>query len=322
MKKCLVILAIAALVALMLSFKTNDGYHKFYLQSIDDFERSQYSLLGTIKVANLTNQQDVLNIKSSIDSCRLQLKAIDFWLRYFEPTAYKKINGPLPVEWENEVFEKYEKPYKRTGAGLTLAELYLDEKNINSDSLTHLIQSSVDVLQTFLADSITNQLNTPDHFLFANRLFLLNLSAIYTTGFECPDTNNIIPELNYMLKAVSKIYNSYNESFASTPLTQNYLDLYNQAIAFVKDQPAQFSLFDHFSFIKNYINPLFAINQKLINTYGFVSTNFNDYTLNDSCYSIFNKSLFTAQNAKGIFSVVDDSVVLNQIKATGRFIVL
>jgi cytochrome c peroxidase len=47
------------------------------------------------------------------------MKAIDFWLRYIEPTLYKKINGPLPVEWETEVFEKYEKPYRREGDGFT-----------------------------------------------------------------------------------------------------------------------------------------------------------------------------------------------------------
>ena len=46
---------------------------------------------------------------------RLKLKEIDFWLRYLEPVAYKKINGPLPVEWETEVFEKWEAPYKRDG---------------------------------------------------------------------------------------------------------------------------------------------------------------------------------------------------------------
>jgi len=41
-----------------------------------------------------------------IELARLKLKGIDFWLRYLDPIAYKKINGPLPVEWETEVFEK------------------------------------------------------------------------------------------------------------------------------------------------------------------------------------------------------------------------
>jgi len=49
---------------------------------------------------------DIKELKKLINETRLKLKSIDFWLRYFEPVAYKKINGPLPIEWETEVFEK------------------------------------------------------------------------------------------------------------------------------------------------------------------------------------------------------------------------
>ena len=184
---------------------------------------------------------------------------------------YKKINGPLPVEWETEVFEKFEKPYKRNGAGLTLAELYLEEKVKNKDSLLHLIQSSVDASKTYLADSITGQLSEYGTFFLTNRLFLLNLSAIYTTGFECPGTNNIIPELRSMLISVRDIYSNYDKSFTSTSLSNDYLDLYDKAISFVYNQPDDFTAFDHFTFIKDYVNPLFAINQKFITAYSVIS---------------------------------------------------
>lgn len=304
----------------MLSFKNTNAYTNLYIKAINDFNQQQNSLLDIINTANLEKPKDISAVKNAIDTARLKLKAIDFWLRYFEPVAYMKINGPLPVEWENEVFEKFEKPYKREGAGLTLAELYLTEKNISKDSLKHLIQSSVTAMQTFGADSITSQLQTPDHFFFCNRLFLLNLAAVYTTGFECPDTNNIIPELRYMLMAVNNIYTTYNKIYTATPLPEAYLDLYQNTITFVKKQAPEFSNFNHFIFIKDYVNPLFAINQKLINNYGIVSKSFNDYTLNDSCYSIFNKSLYTAQSAKGIFSLVDDSAVLEKIKQTGKLL--
>lgn len=320
MKKISTILIAIALIALFVSFKNSNGYTNLYTTAINNFNKQQYSLLDVIKTTNLNTPEDIQHIKNEIDTARLRLKAIDFWLRYLEPVAYMKINGPLSVEWENEVFEKFEKPYKREGAGLSLAELYLSAKYINKDSLIHLIQSSVKAIQTFRADSITSQLNTPDHFFFANRLFLLNLAAVYTTGFECPDTSNVIPELYYMLKAVNTIYGSYNESFTTKPLPKIYFDLYQKTIAFVKQQPSEFSSFDHFNFIKDYINPLFAINQKLINDYGVISKNYNDYTLNDSCYSIFSKSLYTAQSAKGIFSMVDDTAVLEKIRQTGKML--
>ena len=63
-----------------------------------------------------------------IERARFKLKAVDFWLRYLDPTTYKRINGPLPVEWETEVFEKFEPPYKRKGSGLAdrAYETYFD----------------------------------------------------------------------------------------------------------------------------------------------------------------------------------------------------
>ncbi|MEI9809993.1 MAG: hypothetical protein WDO16_20180 [Bacteroidota bacterium] len=199
---------------------------------------------------------------------------------------------------ENEVFEKFEPPYKREGAGLTLAEQYLDEETISKDSLSSLITSSVTALETFQADSITRNLDSYHHFFLANRLFLLNLAALYTTGFECPDTSNIIPELRSMVKDVKDIYSSFDETFSSTPLPQEYLSLYDKTIAFADQQPAGYSAFDHFSFIKDYVNPLFRMNQQSIIKYAVVTKNYNDYSLNNDCLSIFDKSLYAPPEYK------------------------
>jgi len=292
---------------------------------VDSFDKQQHVLLDQIRESSLSygDSKSVIEslvIKHDMESARLKLKSVDFWLRYFEPVAYKKINGPLPVEWENEVFEKFEKPYKREGAGLSLAELYLNTKGFTKDSLLHLVQLSVDATKTFMADSITRQLDTFDHFFLCNRLYLLNLAAIYTTGFECPGNDNIIPELRSMLAAVKNIYTAYNQSFPATPISPEYLDLYNKTIDFVNRQPGDFTQFDHFGFIKDYVNPLFAINQKLIVQYGVVSNSFNDYTLNNDANSIFDKSLYTPQNTKGIYSLVTDKDALSEIKAVGKLL--
>jgi cytochrome c peroxidase len=300
--------------------KEQSHYSAFYARSINEFEKQQYILLNKIKINTLSSEKDINDIKGEIELTRLKLKNIDFWLRYFEPVAYKKINGPLPVEWENEVFEKFEKPYKRTGAGLSLAELYLNEKNVNKDSLVHLIQLSADALNTFRADSITRQLDTPDHFFLCNRLYLLNLAAIYTTGFECPGNANIIPELRSMVARTRDMYIVFNQSFPQAQITNEYLGLYDKMVDFVNHQPDNFEQFDYFIFIKNYVNPLFAINQKMINQYGVVSNSFNDYTLNNNCNSIFDKSLYTPQNSKGIYSLVTDTAVLSEIRAVGKLL--
>ena len=321
MKVLLVILILcSSVLSFSFSVRINKAYSTYYSNALQEFNLQQSVLENIILKSDLSSEKGKLVIRKSIEEARLKLKNVDFWLRYFEPNAYRRINGPLPVEWENEVFEKFEPPYRREGAGLTLAELSLGQKPLLKDSILQLIIRSREAVKTFEADSITSQLATYSHFFLANRLFLLNLAAIYTTGFECPDTLNIIPELRYMLHGTNDIYNSYNLSFPETPLSVEYLDVFEKTIAFVNAQPAEFSSFDQFIFIRDYVNPLFALNQKLINAYNVTSINYNDYTLNNSTVSIFDKSLYTSQSTKGIYSMVEDEKTLNEIRYIGKLL--
>jgi cytochrome c peroxidase len=315
---------IATIILTIFCFSFNiqqkQEYTNLYSTSLGEFKKQQILLLNNIENADLANEKDLENIRGQIKSSRLKLKSLDFWLRYLEPVAYRKINGPLPVEWENEVFEKFEPPYKREGAGITLAELYLDEDAIDKDSLASLIATSINALQTFEADSITQQLDSYHHFFLANRLYLLNLAAIYTTGFECLDTNNIIPELQSVISDVKEIYSTYNLGFSATPLSQEYIEMYDKIIFFVNHQPMNYSLFDHYGFIKDYVNPLFTMNQQFINSYAVVTNNYNDYSLNNECNSIFDKSLYSPQNTKGIYSLIEDENILTEVKQMGKLL--
>jgi cytochrome c peroxidase len=122
-------------------------------------------------------------------------------------------------------YSKFEPPYRREGAGLSLAELSLEQTPLLKDSLIQLIKRSEEAIKTFEADSITGQLNSYSHFFLANRLFLLNLAAIYTTGFECPDTNHVIPELQSMLLGTKKFTTVIIKVFPEKPLTGNTLKI-------------------------------------------------------------------------------------------------
>ncbi len=305
-----------------LSFKsvTNDSYTQLYHSKINGFYQDETALLSLIKKLNIDSGYGRQEIIYKLKQSRLQLKGIDFWLRYLDPVVYHKINGALSVEWETEVFEKFEPPYKREGSGLSLAEKYLLEKNISKDSLIYLISSSQQSISHYLKDSITVNLQEHDHFFLANRLFLLNLAAIYTTGFECPDPLNIIPELNAMLQDVKQIYGAYHAQFPKYALSTDYVNLYDQAIKFVHSQPLDPNAFNHFLFIKDYVNPLFNLNQRMIRDYQVISRNFNDFSLDNNSNSIFDKSLYAGQNTKGIYIAVDDSALLGEIKATGKLL--
>lgn len=294
------------------------AYANLYREKIADFRRQQLILLQCIENGDPNTDRE--KIKRQLNLARDKMKAADFWLRYLDPLAYKKINGPLPVEWETEVFEKFEKPYKRIGSGLTLAALYLEKPAIQKDSLRWLIQESVTATGAYQSDSITQPLQSYAHFFGCNRLYLLNLAAIYTTGFECPDAERIIPELRGMMEEVKGIYQTYEGIFPEAPLSEEYLKLYDSAIAFVQNQAGDYRRFDHFAFIQNYIDPLFSLNQRFIREYQVVSASFVDYSLNDEAHSIFEKDLYYAQNPKGVFLRVNDQKALTTIDEIGKLL--
>ena len=324
MKRLFIVLSTLLVLVCTASFYEHvpekTSYVENYRLKLSELKTSQRKLLSIIKSGDLSDPIRINQIKEQIRSCRLKLKAADFWLRYLEPISYKKINGPLPIEWETEVFEKFEQPYKREGAGLTLAELYLEEKVVIKGELIRLIELSDQATEVFLADSITRNLNSYHHFFLCNRLLLLNLAAIYTTGFECPDSDNIIPELAHLFLNVADIYSIYNQTFPERPLSDEYLNLFTKAGDFVNSQGNNADQFNHFDFIKKYINPLFTLNQQMIRSYKVKSISYNDYSLSNESTSIFDKSLFKAQDTKGVYYAIKDEQTLNDIKETGKLL--
>lgn len=312
-------LSLVVIAAWLLAFAQSspDSYRAVYSRTITNLATSQEQLLYAIDKW----KEDSVGkpaVVAALEKARTNMKRADFWLRYLEPLAYKKINSPLPVEWETEVFEKFEQPYRREGAGLTLARLYLDEPGCNKDTLKRLVRQSLDATQIFTHDSITSRIATYHHFFLCNRLFLLNLAAIYTTGFECPDAAQVMPELEEMLAAANVIYGSYNESFPEQPLSPQYMKLFAAMTGYVRTGTHNRDSFDHYVFLKDYVNPLYVENQQMVLKYRVVSHSLQDYTLSKQATSIFDKQLYHGQNAKGVFLRVDDSAVLADIDALGR----
>lgn len=318
------VLCIAIWLVLSLIFfsfqdeSVNTSYEQLYTSGIIDFQKQQEDLVDIIKKSDPLTEAGKSQIKAQLNKTRLSMKKIDIWLRYLEPLTYKKINGPLPVEWETEVFEKFEKPYRREGAGLTLAGMYLDENPVSKDSLLHLIESSLSAIDVFKQDSITLHLKQSDHFFLANRLFILNLATIYTTGFECPDPQQTIIELNEMMKEVWQCYKNFNLSFSEKPISKKYLDQYQLAIQFISAQSTDFTKFDHFTFTRDFVNPLFALNQEMIKDYKIQTHSYVDYSLNNNCNSIFSKRLYSGQNAKGVFLRVYETEALSELEKVGK----
>src|ERR1043165_2745206 len=102
-----------------------------------------------------------------------------------------------------------------------------------------------------------------------------------------------------MLTNVQSIYEVYNSSHLSSALPEEYLTLYIGMQRFIEEQKEDYAYFDHFTFIRDYVNPLFSINQTCIRKFKVNSTSFQDYTLTKTSVSIFSKNLYDAQSTKG-----------------------
>ena len=85
-----------------------------YLADIERLEGALQHLKVTIQQEDVSSEEGKLRVLNYLNETRIYVKNADFWLRYLEPIVYKKINGPLPVEWENEVFEKKNKCRKKS----------------------------------------------------------------------------------------------------------------------------------------------------------------------------------------------------------------
>lgn len=318
----LILVTFSAVIGALLSNTSGKSQLKIraeYTNSIEALKNEWMLLAAYVETGNL-HKNDRIALKEKLHQLRAFLKKSDIWLRYNEPLLYKSLNAPLAVEWETEVFEKFEAPYKRVGAGLTLAELYLEEESLNKDSLLAILKPGINALELYLSDSLLHAIEQPHHFYFANRLFLLNLASIYSTGFECPDANQIVPELRTMIRENAKRYTIYNSNFPKFEFSDAYLTHYNRLIEFMAEQSNAHNEFDHYRFIKEYINPLYRMNAELILEHNLHSESLVDYSLNNAAKSLFSKSLFGGQNRHGIYSGIQDTKVLAEIKETGRML--
>ena len=85
-KKAITILPFLLFILSIFSFRHNstDSYQSYFKQQIDEFKNTQTILANGIKNASLTNNTDIESLRTTIHTTRLNLKTVDFWLRYLE----------------------------------------------------------------------------------------------------------------------------------------------------------------------------------------------------------------------------------------------
>ncbi len=296
-------------MAFTLVNERSNEVENLYLTRVVELEKALLEIDYNLAKNQLNDQH--------LGSARMKLKAIDPMLRYLDPVAYKLVNGPLPVEWETEVFEKWEPPYQRIGGGLTLMQIEFQEDQPDAKKIAEYLRLALKGIANLKSDSVVLTQSKPWVGHFSNRLFLLNLASIYTTGFENPNPELILPELLLTLLKQQEYYLVFNKKFPQQAFTSQYLTLYQQSIQYVASQK-NYDEFNSFVWIKDFVNPLFALQQEQIRTYKLISKNLQDYSLNLEATSIFSKNLYNGLSPKGVFQPVQDTAVLNRLATFGR----
>jgi cytochrome c peroxidase len=310
-------ITLASFIVILFSFKKNENtitLSEYFIKNHFEFYKEVINFKNNI----LTNEFDIQKIENSLIECRKKLKVIDLFLRYSEPVLYRSINGVLEVEWETEVFEKYEKPYKRVGRGIYLAQAELMENEINKEKLVFFVSELDEDLKKYLNDTIINEINKPYYFPFAARIYILNLLTIYTTGFENPDTSLIVDELKISVSEFIKQVKIY-ENTVKIHYQEEFHKTINEMYGWLDTQKSYLK-FDHYFFIKKFITKLYSLNQEFISKQNLKSKQLIDYSLNNKANQIFSKNLYYAQNTKGIYSNVNKKEDTDKILRFGSLI--
>jgi cytochrome c peroxidase len=310
-KTTIILLLLSAVFFLGNNTPNPHSIKHYYLDELEKLEQSFKLIESSIQTG------DKNEILSNIVDARILLKKLDPILRYNAPIQQKWINGPLPVEWETEVFEKFEMPYKRIGGGLLLLQQEL-ESDGNQQRLSELLQLAQKGIAEVKHDTLIKHLNSSWHTFYMNRLFLLNLAAIYTTGFENPDPERVIPELITVLDGQKEIYQMHNQQHPNQSFSNDYLFHFERTVRFVQHQPHHLKDFDHFTFIRDFIRPLFQMNAQHILSYKLRSKNLIDYSIESACEEIFDPLLYEGIDTKGWYKPIKDPFVLDSIQSIGR----
>jgi cytochrome c peroxidase len=308
------------LTAFNIKLKTtlNEKPLVLYLEQLDSLASTLEYLNHEIGATTVFDSFRCAQLTSKVHNSRLRLKRVDFWLRYIDPILYKHINGPLPIEWEVEVFEKYEPPYQRNAGGLILIEEMLDSEAPVKDSLLAWCSMAIEAVALFKGEERIKLFRKKYAFLFCNRLFLLNLSTIYNTGYECPDRSRIIPELRELCQSMD----GYNRLVTQEefPVSNEYHRLFSRLITFLAEETADADSFSHVQWLRDYVIPLYSYNALAIAQTGVSGYNFNDYSLQNSALSMLDPNLYLSQNKWGVLSASNTLEGMAILKDFGRML--
>jgi len=242
------------LCLLITKLKANDvnikDIHKDYLI---DFE----TYVKNIAKLNLLpfNKDNTSNIKNQFSKVRKQYKKIEHFIEHYDSLEVKYyINGaPLPKAEEHANL-----PNLIKAQGLQVIDEMIYEDNIDYKALKQkvglLLNHSKEIYNVHQQKTYQNR-----YYFEAARRQIIRIFTLCLTNFDTPGSANGINESAISLKKMFKQLNYYNNDLKleNKQVFNELTFLFDASISYL-NECNNFDEFDHFTYYKNFLQPLYS----------------------------------------------------------------
>lgn len=224
-----------------------------FQQRIADFKAAAHSFDNT--------PESIAQLQEAHLENRLAFKNIEFLLEYYERFAVvKHLNGaPLP-KTEPAVAEVFivEPTGLQVLDELVFSDAPYEEKKEIIKHADKLGGAYADIMEYQMNVSMTHR-----HIFEAVRQELVRIFTLGVTGFDTPGSVNALPEAAQSMESIADALNAYAPLIAQqdADVMKEMQDLFQAAIEYLESNN-DFDSFDRLTFLKAYINPLYAITYK------------------------------------------------------------
>lgn len=193
------------------------------------------------------------SLQTVLTNARLAYKKIEFYISYYNPDYVGKYLNGAPLL---KISKSGSQPTVLPPEGLqVLDELIYAENPAQEKVQIAALSKKVKSQFNILASALHQIKPTPEDLVLAARLQLVRIFTLGVTGFDTPGSANGLKEALVSLAAIKKLIES-EPLTTEYPKTKKILTLFDGAI--LQLEADTFESFDRLSFLKKYIDPLYA----------------------------------------------------------------
>jgi len=189
---------------------------------------------------------------------RLAFKQMETLVSYFDIPVYLSLNSRVKPEVElyKGVFEYVQQPH-----GLQVIESFLEDDSIFMASRPQLKDELEMAIRTatFLKTHHFTIPYSDTGFLNAIKAETIRLAALGVTGFDKPVLDDAIPETDAALNGIQQLLGVYQNANPALAQLKKISFQVSFARQFIKTNYTGFNSFDRLTFIRKYLQPIFAL---------------------------------------------------------------